>query len=58
MKKKSDKRSKIESDPLLALAGSGKDLWADEHADEYVRRLREDSQTLRHRRSVKMFSPQ
>jgi hypothetical protein len=28
-------------DPLLALYGSGKDLWADEHADEYVRRLRE-----------------
>ena len=28
-------------DPLLALAGSGKQLWADEHADEYVRRLRE-----------------
>lgn len=29
------------SDPLLALYGSGKDLWADEHADEYIRRLRE-----------------
>jgi hypothetical protein len=28
--------------PLLALRGSGKELWADEHADEYVRRLRED----------------
>ena len=28
-------------DPLLALRGSGKDLWAHEHADEYVRRLRE-----------------
>jgi hypothetical protein len=28
-------------DPLLALRGSGKDIWADEHADEYVRRLRE-----------------
>ena len=28
-------------DPLLALYGSGKDLWADEHADEYVARLRE-----------------
>ena len=28
-------------DPLLALRGSGRDLWADEHADEYVRRLRE-----------------
>ena len=31
----------VENDPLLALYGSGKDLWADEHADEYVRRLRE-----------------
>jgi hypothetical protein len=30
----------IHSDPLLALYGSGKDLWADEHADEYVARLR------------------
>ena len=29
-------------DPLLALRGSGKTLWADEHADDYVRRLRED----------------
>jgi hypothetical protein len=28
-------------DPLLALAGSGSELWADEHADDYVRRLRE-----------------
>jgi hypothetical protein len=27
-------------DPLLALRGSGKNLWADEHADAYVRRLR------------------
>lgn len=30
-----------DADPLLALRGSGKRLWADEHADEYVRRLRE-----------------
>ncbi len=30
-----------ESDPLLALRASGRELWADEHADEYVRRLRE-----------------
>jgi len=29
------------TDPLLSLRGSGKRLWADEHADEYVRRLRE-----------------
>jgi|SRR5208282_1904407 len=28
-------------DALLALRGSGRALWADEHADEYVRRLRE-----------------
>jgi hypothetical protein len=33
-------QSQIASDPLLALYGSGKDLWADEHADEYVARLR------------------
>ncbi len=31
----------VEDDPLLALRGSGKGLWADEHADDYVRRLRE-----------------
>jgi hypothetical protein len=30
-----------QEDPLLALRGSGKHLWAEEHADEYVRRLRE-----------------
>jgi len=27
-------------DALLALQGTGRDLWADEHADEYVNRLR------------------
>lgn len=32
---------KPEADPLLALRGSGRDLWAEEHADQYVRRLRE-----------------
>ena len=32
---------RIKNDPLLALYGSGKHLWADEHADEYVQRLRE-----------------
>jgi hypothetical protein len=31
----------IKADPLMALYGSGKDVWADEHADEYVNRLRE-----------------
>jgi hypothetical protein len=30
-----------EEDPLLSLRGSGKKLWADEHADAYVQRLRE-----------------
>jgi hypothetical protein len=30
-----------ETDPLLSLASSGKHLWADEHADDYVQRLRE-----------------
>lgn len=29
------------NDPLLILAGSGKQLWSDEHADAYVSRLRE-----------------
>ena len=32
---------RVNNDPLLALYGSGKTIWADEHADEYVRRLRE-----------------
>src|SRR5262249_330030 len=31
----------IENDPLLKAQGSGKNLWADEPADEYVRRLAE-----------------
>lgn len=30
-------------DPLLLLRGSGKRLWATEHADDYVRRLRQGS---------------
>ena len=34
-------RSALAADPLLSLAGSGQHLWADEHADEYVSRLRE-----------------
>ncbi|HVB85803.1 MAG TPA: hypothetical protein VNK23_03945 [Candidatus Dormibacteraeota bacterium] len=34
-----------EQDLLLALAGSGSELWADENPDEYVRRLREDWQS-------------
>lgn len=34
-------KNALENDPLLKAQGSGKHLWADEHADEYVRRLRE-----------------
>lgn len=34
-------REASQTDPLLKLAGSGRDLWANEHADEYVKRLRE-----------------
>jgi len=30
-----------DNDPLLSLQGSGRQLWSDEHADDYVRRLRE-----------------
>ena len=33
--------SQRRADPLLSLSASGKNLWADEHADDYVRRLRE-----------------
>jgi hypothetical protein len=40
-KKKSVGGQPFSSDPLLALYGSGRKLWADEHADEYVKRLRE-----------------
>jgi hypothetical protein len=29
-----------EDDPLIRLRGSGRHIWADEHADEYVERLR------------------
>ena len=32
---------RIKNDPLLALYGDGEDLWAEEKADDYVRRLRE-----------------
>lgn len=38
---RSHERNASQSDPLLSLYGSGKKLWADEHADEYVARLRE-----------------
>lgn len=33
--------SESAEDPILALRGLGKELWADEDADEYVRRQRE-----------------
>jgi len=31
-----------EGDPLVQLIGSGKHIWADEHADEYVQNLRRE----------------
>jgi len=33
---------KYEDDPLIRLVGSGKHVWADEHADEYVENLRRE----------------
>jgi hypothetical protein len=36
------KIDRLEDDPLLRLRGSGKHIWADEHADEYVERLRRE----------------
>jgi hypothetical protein len=36
-----DVEERIKNDPLLALYGDGEKLWADEKADDYVRRLRE-----------------
>ena len=35
-------RAAPERDPLLSLVGTGKQLWANEHADAYVERLREE----------------
>ena len=34
-------RAEVNQDGIPGLRGSGKELWADEHADDYVRRLRE-----------------
>lgn len=31
-----------DDDPLIKLIGSGKHIWADEHADEYVENLRKE----------------
>jgi len=33
---------KWEDDPLIRLIGSGREVWADEHADEYVENLRRE----------------
>lgn len=33
--------ARVASDPILALRGTGREIWADEDADAYVRRLRE-----------------
>lgn len=33
---------KYEDDPLIRLIGSGKHIWADEHANEYVENLRRE----------------
>ena len=39
---KSQETGKWEDDPLIRLIGSGKHIWADEHADEYVENLRRE----------------
>lgn len=36
------KGQKVTRDPILGLRGLGKEIWADEDADEYVRRQRRD----------------
>ena len=33
----------LDNDPLLRLIGSGQQVWADEHADEYVENLRREN---------------
>jgi len=37
----SGQASLAETDPLLQSRGSGKHIWADEHADEYGQSLRD-----------------
>lgn len=37
-----DIKPRWEEDPLIQLIGSGKHIWADEHADEYVENLRRE----------------
>jgi hypothetical protein len=36
------KATSYEDDPLIRLIGSGKHIWADEHADEYIENLRRE----------------
>lgn len=38
----SDAPFNYEDDPLIRLIGSGRHIWADEHADEYVENLRRE----------------
>ena len=33
--------NRIETDPILSLRGLGSNIWTDENADHYVKRLRE-----------------
>ena len=35
-------KPEYEEDPILGLWGVGREIWQDENADEYIRRLRED----------------
>jgi hypothetical protein len=41
-KQPSPRVANYEDDPLIRLIGSGKHIWADEHADEYVENLRRE----------------
>jgi hypothetical protein len=36
------KAANYDDDPLIRLIGSGKHIWADEHADGYVENLRRE----------------
>jgi hypothetical protein len=38
----SNMAARYDDDPLIRLIGSGKHIWADEHADEYVENLRRE----------------
>ena len=39
---RADRERAPAADPLLELRGSGAEIWSDEHADDYVARLRSD----------------